>query len=537
VLDASNNGASLDGNGCRSSWSVIQTLSNPTFSAGNNGRKTISFTQSNAYPNVRIRVSYPTSSPTLIGCSSDNFAIRPSALANFALSDADWETAGTTRALTSAGFATVTHKAGRPLSARVSAVNATGTSVTTNYSGTPTKWISACAGSACTPSFGTLTLTTTFAAGQLSTDVASYNEVGSFALQLVDSNFASVDANDTVGDCSAYGRYVCSATMDFGRFVPDHFTITYNSPTFAAACGSFTYLGQKFNYSTAPEITVAAKGYSNNTTSLYQNSWWRITNSSLTGKAYTTASGTLDISGAPGTDPSVSATGGGTGKLTFSSGSGFQYSRSTPVTPFDAEISLEINVVDADGISYASNPARFGQPSAGSGIAFSSGKPMRFGRFAIGNAHGSQLLPLTVPVEAQYWSGTAFVTNTLDSCSTIMATDYAMSNYTGNLSGSPTCETAISGGGTLSAGRGTLIFAAPGIGNDGSVTLTANLGASASGSTCAAQGASPISATTANVPHLLGNWSGGAYDTNPSARASFGVYKGSEEVIYIRENF
>jgi MSHA biogenesis protein MshQ len=162
---------------------------------------------------------------------------------------------------------------------------------------------------------------------------------------------------------------------------------------------------------------------------------------------------------------------------------------------------------------------------------------MRFGRFAMGNANGSQLLPLTVRVEAQYWSGTAFVTNTLDSCSTITSTDYAMSNYTGNLSGSPTCETAISGGGTLSAGRGTLIFAAPGTGNDGSVTLTANLGASASGSTCTTQGASPISATTANLPHLLGNWNGGNYDTNPSARASFGVYKGSEEVIYIRENF
>ncbi|KPK38533.1 MAG: hypothetical protein AMJ69_08220, partial [Gammaproteobacteria bacterium SG8_47] len=520
VLDASNNSGALDGDGCRSSWTVIQTLSNPTFYGGNNGRKTISFTEANSYPNVRIRVSYPTSSPSLIGCSNDNFAIRPSALANFALSDVDWETAGATRALTSASFGAITHKAGRPLSARASAVNANGTSVTTNYSGTPTKWVSACAGSACTPSFGTLTLTTTFAAGQLSTDIASYNEVGSFALQLVDSNFANVDANDTVGDCSAYGRYVCSATMDFGRFVPNHFTIAYNSPAFAAGCGAFTYLGQKFNYSTAPEITVTAKGYSNNTTSLYQNSWWRITNSSLTGKAYTTASGTLDISGAPGTDPSISATGNGTGKLTFSSGSGFQYSRGTPVAPFDAEISLEINVVDADGISYASNPARFGQASAGAGMTFNSGKPMRFGRFAMGNANGSQLLPLTVRVEAQYWSGTAFVTNTLDSCSTITSTDYAMSNYTGNLSGSPTCETAISGGGTLSAGRGTLIFAAPGTGNDGSVTLTANLGASASGSTCTTQGASPISATTANLPHLLGNWNGGNYDTNPSARAS-----------------
>ncbi|UCF76520.1 MAG: hypothetical protein JSU71_04355, partial [Betaproteobacteria bacterium] len=164
------------------------------------------------------------------------------------------------------------------------------------------------------------------------------------------------------------------------------------------------------------------------------------------------------------------------------------------------------------------------------------GKPMRFGRLAMRNASGSQLLPLVVRMEAQYWSGSAFITNTLDSCSTIVSTDFAMSNYTDNLSG-PTCETAISGGGTLSSGRGTLILATPGAGNNGSVTLTPNLGATASGTTCTTQGAAPVAATTANLPHLQGNWGGGGYTANPSGRASFGVYKGSEEVIYIRENF
>ncbi|MGH8623442.1 MAG: hypothetical protein ACRET3_15010, partial [Burkholderiales bacterium] len=187
VLDASNYTGGFDGNGCRSTWTVIQTLSNPTFVAGDLGRKTVSFTQANSYKDVRLRISYPTSSPTLIGCSNDNFAIRPATLVNFALSDANWQTAGTTRALTSSSFGSVTHKAGRPMSVRASAVNASGTTVMTNYTGAPTQWLSACAGVACTSSFGTLTLASTFAAGQLSTDVASYGDVGSFALQLVDS--------------------------------------------------------------------------------------------------------------------------------------------------------------------------------------------------------------------------------------------------------------------------------------------------------------------------------------------------------------
>jgi MSHA biogenesis protein MshQ len=119
----------------------------------------------------------------------------------------------------------------------------------------------------------------------------------------------------------------------------------------------------------------------------------------------------------------------------------------------------------------------------------------------------------------------------------IAANNDAMGNFTGNLSGSPTCETAISGGGTLSAGRRTLQLAAPGSGNNGSVDLTVNLGTSASGTTCTTVGGAPVAATTANLPHLQGNWTGGAYDQNPSARAMFGVYRGAEEVIFIRENF
>jgi MSHA biogenesis protein MshQ len=87
-------------------------------------------------------------------------------------------------------------------------------------------------------------------------------------------------------------------------------------------------------------------------------------------------------------------------------------------------------------------------------------------------------------------------------------------------------------------GRRTLQLAAPGGANNGSVTLTVNLGASASGNTCTAVGAGPGPATTtANFPHLQGNWTGANYDQNPTARATFGVSRGANEVIFVRENF
>ena len=539
VLNASNNSGALDANGCRPTWTVIQTLSpDPTFT---DGRDAISFTQANSYPNVRLRITYPAGAPTVTGCSTDNFAIRPNTFAGLAVTDTDWQTTASPglRALNLLTFAatTPTHKAGRPFSVRATARNAAGApATTTNYAGAPTATLSACAGAACTASFGALTLNTTFAAGQLASDVASYDNVGSFRLELIDSSFASVDA----GDSSALEREIRSGTIDVGRFVPDHFAVSLNAPVFGTACGSFTYIGQAFNYTTAPVITVTGQDFANNTTTLYAGNWFRITDTSLTGKTYTAAVGSLDVTGVTGADPVIDPA---LRTLTFGSGTGVFFTRTTPTapaSPYNADISLAINVIDADGVTLATNPARFSQATSGNGIAFSAGKPMRFGRLALRNANGSQLSTLPVQVEAQYWLGApsnTFVTNTADTCTSIAAGTVAMSNFTDNLSGSPTCETAISGGGVLSAGRRALLLAAPGNANNGGVNLTVNLGASAAGSTCTTALGAPVAATTANLPHLQGNWTGGAHSVNPSGRATFGVYKGAGEVIFIRENF
>jgi MSHA biogenesis protein MshQ len=474
-------------------------------------------------------------------------------LTSYSVTDADWQTAGTTRTLNNSTTMPlgITHKAGRPFTVQATAVNGAGSpATTTNYTGAPTPALTDCGGSnPCTSTLGTVTLGSSFILGVLTANTASYDFAGSFNMRLEDRTFSSVDASDgTPADCSAGGQWVCSNTIAVGRFVPDHFTVALNTPSFGTACGAFTYMGQNFNYSTAPAITVTARNFAGVKINNYAGNLWQITAASLTGKSYTWAAGTLNTTGITGTDPAIDSTtpGAGAGTLTFRSPSffnattGFFFTRTTPVAPFDADISLAINVIDADTISYASNPARFGQATAGNGIAFSSGKPMRFGRLVIRNANGSQLLPLPVQMEAQYWSGAptnAFITNTLDNCTTIASANDAMGTYTGNLSGSPTCETAISGGGALNMGRRTLLLAAPGSGNTGSVNLTVNLGAAASGSTCTTQGGAPGSATTANSAYLQGNWTGVNYDQNPTARATFGVSRGAEEVIFVRENF
>lgn len=214
--------------------------------------------------------------------------------------------------------------------------------------------------------------------------------------------------------------------------------------------------------------------------------------------------------------------------LIFSSGAGLAFTRTTPVAPFDADLSLALNVIDADGVAYAANPARFGQALAGLGIAFSGAKQMRFARLRLANALGSEKLPLAIPIQVQHWNGSGFVTNTLDGCTTLARANFALGAYTGNLNA---CETIVTSATvTFASGVGTLSLSAPCTGapcagNDGNVLLTLNLSSPPSGNQCAAMGAAGPAATSANLSFLLGRWDaidqggdGTFSDDNPTSR-------------------
>ncbi len=521
------------------------------------------FTIATAYRNVRVRIRWPTSSPTVTSCSTDNFAVRPTGFTVTSSNATETGTGGTTVIKTGAFF------------------NLTATAVA-GYDGTPliNNGVGMVIG---TPNQGTIG--GTFGAAPIGTGIAVgngffYSEVGNFGLAanaVYDASFTSDSSDLANGHCIpgsfsntlSGGQYGCSVgstvvpqttgASGFGRFIPDNFNVTYNTPAFgnALGCGTFTYVGRSFTYSTAPVMTVTARNGTNNgltnaTTTNYAGSYVKLTNATLTpgtqlarysrfdalGGGVTPA---LDPAGLPATtgDPAIGAFVSGVGTLTFSSGTGLIFTRSatTPNAPFDADIALAINVIDSDLVAFASNPAAFGAATAGNGIGFAGGKSMRYGRLRLQNASGSNLLPLFLQAEAQYWNGSAFITNAADACTTIASGNIALGAYTGTLTDTPKCLTAISGGGTLAAGRRTLQLAAPGAGVTGGVTLTANLGAVPAGNTCAATGAAPVAATTANIPYLQGNWTGGSYNQNPSGRATFGTRRGSDEIIHNRENF
>lgn len=558
VLDASDNSGALDANGCRPTWTVIQTLSpDPTFLPADSGRKTVSFTQPNSYRDVRIRVSWPVGSPTVIGCSNDNFALRPASF-SVAVTDNTWETAGAARTLdnTSATGGNV-HKAGRPFTVTVTPSPASAT----NYDGSPTVSALACTvPTGCVN--GTLTLGSFSGAGTRTSNTAAYSEVGVFDLTLRDETYASVDAGDgTPADCSSGGRFICqsNAPLKVGRFVPDRFDfVSASTPLFltfgSASCPSrsFTYIGQRFWYAVLPSATLRALNFGGAVTQNYKGTLFKLTASGIAETYSNNGVGPALDTSLVGT-PSLVSNDNGTAAYSAAAGGSLAYQRSvtSPIpavnSPFTANISLTVAASDNSEAAVSGNGI-IGTPSplvfngGGGGIAFDAGAAFRYGRLRLGNANGSQLVPLLVPIKTQYWSGpptNAFLTNAADHCTTLNATNISMSGFQGNLGPLGSCKTNMNATITFAKGRGNLRLTAPGSGNHGSVHLTVQLGTGSFGSTsCVTPGSPPPQATSgADRAYLQGNWTGSNFDQNPSAKATFGTFPGAQEVIFIKENF
>ena len=157
---------------------------------------------------------------------------------------------------------------------------------------------------------------------------------------------------------------------------------------------------------------------------------------------------------------------------------------------------------------------------------------VRFGRLRLNNAFGSSLLDLPLPLSTQYYDGNFFVTNTADNCTTLAASDIAFSFVGPNLAA---CDTFLNPAVTLAftSGNADVKLTKPGSNKNGAVDLTVNLGAAPSGNTCTS--ATSSAATAANKTWLQGDWGSGSYNEDPRARATFGIFKNTDQFLYFRE--
>ena len=169
--------------------------------------------------------------------------------------------------------------------------------------------------------------------------------------------------------------------------------------------------------------------------------------------------------------------------------------------------------------------------TAAAPIGFDSGNVVRYGRLRLNNAYGSDKFDLPVPFETQYWNGSTFVRNTLDNCSALAVGNIALGNKQGGLA-AYTGPIVVS---ATNAGAGTITLTKPAAATSGSVDLVVALGSAGVPSDCSSLGGG----VSAAVPYLSGKWCGAAYDRDPTARATFGVFGSSlkKGPIYIRENY
>jgi len=149
-----------------------------------------------------------------------------------------------------------------------------------------------------------------------------------------------------------------------------------------------------------------------------------------------------------------------------------------------------------------------------------------------------------VPLRASYWDGTRWLTNALDSCTTLpnQRSNLAIGNQAGTLTAANYGSAKVPNAAlTLSGGLGAIVMAAPNAGTSGSADIALNLNATATTTDVSCNTTHPATIAGAGLPWLQGQWGGSAgcpstiFDRDPNARIRFGTSKAP--YLYLRERY
>ena len=357
---------------------------------------------------------------------------------------------------------------------------------------------------------------------------------------LVFSEVGIIDVTATLADYLGGGAPVTGTAPGVGRFHPARLDWADDSPAFRDGpdagwgCG-FTWMDQPFAFAADPVFSVTARNAAGAVTRNYAGDFFKLGPAPfLAGRSYaSTAVGGSSLD-APGIG-SVTLSGeddfDGVAALTLT-GEVFAYRRGTaPVAPFDAEVDLTLaaaDLSDTDGVCYtaAGSACRTGAGDTPEHYRVEDigGASLRFGRLAMRNAGGSELMPLSLPVRTEYHDGSGFVPAADDDCSSLPAASLDLAND-GDDPLTGVAVIAVGAGSSTAAlandplvdGDAGLTLGAPGAGNTGYVEVRVDL-------------------SVAGAEWLRHDWDGdGDHDDDPVARASFGIHDGSPHLIDLRE--
>jgi hypothetical protein len=369
-----------------------------------------------------------------------------------------------------------------------------------------------------------------------------YSEAGNLLLNASVTDYLAAGVNVTGAsslDGDPGGGYV-------GRFKPKYFAVT-GAPSLAnrtdmacAPASTFTYMNEELTLG----FTLQARTTQGVLTQNYTGAYAKLDLSTAASLSIGARSGATNLTGR--VDTSLVPAGSfanGVANLTVRTG----IRRASPDNPDGPYAGTQFGIAPNDGDPDAAGGVQMGTldldvdgNAVSDHFAVGPATELRFGRLWLLNAYGNGASVLPVPIEAQYWNGSAFAANAADSCTALARSAIALAF------GAPLapCNTAVNAASVpFASGVGTLVLAAPGAGAQGSVLLTPNLG-TAGGSYC--DPASYVAAGSAPLSYLLGRWNDAdnpdgdgatAYDDKPGGRAIFGRYAQPRNFIFYRENY
>lgn len=330
-------------------------------------------------------------------------------------------------------------------------------------------------------------------AGEHSITDQSVSEVGVFTYT------AQLSGGTNYFGASAIGTPALNSSVNIGRFFPSYFDVTR---IHGCAAGAFTYSGQPFS------VTSSAFNNVGGITQNYDGSLAFAFDTTVSDNTGATTNFTNNVIPAN----------------TYTAGVG---TRTDVTYTFPLVTTLPTNVtlrsIDADTVSSVGH--------------LEESTMIHSGRIAIENAFGSELIDLSVPTTVQHYTGSDFVNFSADVCSTM---SLSMTKVDGTLNvgnGGTVGDTCIwddsgdSGANNCSAAAvlpGPALFQY----REPPTTADFNLylkppGAGFTGN---------VDVTGIVDSWLQFDWSGtGA--TNPTGRATFGIYRGDDRIIYWRERF